>query len=458
MARYTASSHGNEGTEERDRGTIAFLQVSIDDLWRHTGSSCDGMPFYLTAHDKKHAEELLAAVARSRSARSACERTTAARYPRRAQDDQWRLGVIVGADGKINRDKKKSTYAVGEILGRRVEEVLLSRSPFIHQCRKLWSDFEAAVAADPEIAGDNMPEAPLTVDSEEDEDPAEEDSQDGEPEVRNLDSFCSLVAIQWALLGGEDFILSVTADPRTAYRRYLVMPQREAFFSCSQMPQYLAETLAQGREPRLLNSTYNPQRRDNHIMLKSLREFAQSTDFLLLARCLLAEVPRHYFPSVAALHDMRRLRNHPNGRIVDLDAYATHRWLVDGRGWYAVKNALMVITYALPTSRQSAILPAPRNPELLRLGGGSGAVAYSALIRGFRRDKVVPQSFVADTNARVVNLLDKALSAHSSSALKSAFFFSIVAQRPRVSPPSRPGAVDGLLVPLAHGLMRTPCG
>ena len=24
--------------------------------------------------------------------------------------------------------------------------------------------------------------------------------------------------------------------------------------------------------------------------------------------------------------------------------------------------------------------------------------------------------------------------------------------------PSRPGAVDGLLVPLAHGLMRTPCG
>ena len=193
-------------------------------------------------------------------------------------------------------------------------------------------------------------------------------------------------------------------------------------------------------------------------MLKSLREFAQSTDFLLLARCLLAEVPRHYFPSVAALHDMRRLRNHPNGRIVDLDAYATHRWLVDGRGWYAVKNALMVITYALPTSRQSAILPAPRNPELLRLGGGSGAVAYSALIRGFRRDKVVPQSFVADTNARVVNLLDKALSAHSSSALKSAFFFSIVAQRPRVSPPSRPGAVDGLLVPLAHGLMRTPCG
>ena len=38
------------------------------------------------------------------------------------------------------------------------------------------------------------------------------------------------------------------------------------------------------------------------------------------------------------------------------------------------------------------------------------------------------------------------------------FFFSIVAQRPRVSPPSRPGAVDGLLVPLAHGLMRTPCG
>ena len=95
-------------------------------------------------------------------------------------------------------------------------------------------------------------------------------------------------------------------------------------------------------------------------MLKSLREFAQSTDFLLLARCLLAEVPRHYFPSVAALHDMRRLRNHPNGRIVDLDAYATHRWLVDGRG---------------------------------------------------------------------------------------CFFFSIVAQRPRVSPPSRPGAVDGLLVP-----------
>ena len=154
-------------------------------------------------------------------------------------------------------------------------------------------------------------------------------------------------------------------------------------------------------------------------MLKSLREFAQSTDFLLLARCLLAEVPRHYFPSVAALHDMRRLRNHPNGRIVDLDAYATHRWLVDGRGWYAVKNALMVITYALPTSRQSAILPAPRNPELLRLGGGSGAVAYSALIRGFRRDKVVPQSFVADTNARVVNLLDKALSAHSSSALSA---------------------------------------
>ena len=38
------------------------------------------------------------------------------------------------------------------------------------------------------------------------------------------------------------------------------------------------------------------------------------------------------------------------------------------------------------------------------------------------------------------------------------FFFAIVAQRPRVSPPSRPGAVDGLLVPLAHCLMRTPCG
>ena len=37
------------------------------------------------------------------------------------------------------------------------------------------------------------------------------------------------------------------------------------------------------------------------------------------------------------------------------------------------------------------------------------------------------------------------------------FCFSIVAQRPRVSPPSRPGAADGLWVPLAHGLMRTPC-
>jgi len=37
------------------------------------------------------------------------------------------------------------------------------------------------------------------------------------------------------------------------------------------------------------------------------------------------------------------------------------------------------------------------------------------------------------------------------------FYFSIVAQRPRVSPPSRLGAADGLLVPLAHGLMRTPC-
>ena len=37
------------------------------------------------------------------------------------------------------------------------------------------------------------------------------------------------------------------------------------------------------------------------------------------------------------------------------------------------------------------------------------------------------------------------------------FCFSIVAQRPRVSPPSRPGAADGLLVPLAHGLMRTHC-
>ena len=98
------------------------------------------------------------------------------------------------------------------------------------------------------------------------------------------------MAIQWALLGGEDFILSVTADPRTAYRRYLVQPQRKAFFSCSQMPQHLAQTLTQGRDPRFLNSTYNPQRRDNHIMLKSLQEFAQSTDFLLLARCLLAEV------------------------------------------------------------------------------------------------------------------------------------------------------------------------
>ena len=37
------------------------------------------------------------------------------------------------------------------------------------------------------------------------------------------------------------------------------------------------------------------------------------------------------------------------------------------------------------------------------------------------------------------------------------FCFSIVAQRPRVSPPSRLGAADGLWVPLAHGLMRTPC-
>ena len=37
------------------------------------------------------------------------------------------------------------------------------------------------------------------------------------------------------------------------------------------------------------------------------------------------------------------------------------------------------------------------------------------------------------------------------------FCFSIVAQRPRVAPPSRPGAVDGLLVPLAHGLIRTLC-
>ena len=34
---------------------------------------------------------------------------------------------------------------------------------------------------------------------------------------------------------------------------------------------------------------------------------------------------------------------------------------------------------------------------------------------------------------------------------------SIAAQRPRVSPPSRPGAVVGLLVPLAHGLMCTHC-
>ena len=37
------------------------------------------------------------------------------------------------------------------------------------------------------------------------------------------------------------------------------------------------------------------------------------------------------------------------------------------------------------------------------------------------------------------------------------FCFSIVAQRPRVSPPSRLGAADGLWVPLAHGLMRTHC-
>ena len=36
------------------------------------------------------------------------------------------------------------------------------------------------------------------------------------------------------------------------------------------------------------------------------------------------------------------------------------------------------------------------------------------------------------------------------------FCFSIVAQRPRVSPPSRIGAADGLWVPLAHGLILTP--
>ena len=35
--------------------------------------------------------------------------------------------------------------------------------------------------------------------------------------------------------------------------------------------------------------------------------------------------------------------------------------------------------------------------------------------------------------------------------------FSIVPQRPRVLPPSRRGSADGLLVPLAHVLMRTPC-
>ena len=35
--------------------------------------------------------------------------------------------------------------------------------------------------------------------------------------------------------------------------------------------------------------------------------------------------------------------------------------------------------------------------------------------------------------------------------------FSIVPQRPRVVPPSRRGFADGLLVPLAHVLMRTPC-
>ena len=34
---------------------------------------------------------------------------------------------------------------------------------------------------------------------------------------------------------------------------------------------------------------------------------------------------------------------------------------------------------------------------------------------------------------------------------------SIVPQRPRVVPPSRRGFADGLLVPLAHVLMRTPC-
>ena len=37
------------------------------------------------------------------------------------------------------------------------------------------------------------------------------------------------------------------------------------------------------------------------------------------------------------------------------------------------------------------------------------------------------------------------------------FCFSIVAQRPRVSPPFRLGAADGLLVSLVHGLMRTAC-
>ena len=37
------------------------------------------------------------------------------------------------------------------------------------------------------------------------------------------------------------------------------------------------------------------------------------------------------------------------------------------------------------------------------------------------------------------------------------FCFSIVAQRPRVSPPFRLGAADGLLLSLVHGLMRTAC-
>ena len=70
----------------------------------------------------------------------------------------------------------------------------------------------------------------------------------------------------------------------------------------------------------------------------------------------------------------------------------------------------------------------------------------------------VPRSrFATVTSICAVGYLGTAMDIVETMQRCILFCFSIVAQRPRVSPPSRLGAADGLLVSLAHGLMRTSC-